>query len=518
MQNSPFLSLFKKYEDKEITPKQMAVIDENCSYLGISTKLLMENAGKAVSQEIIKEKQDISNKTIFIFAGTGNNGGDAFVVARHLSYFYPKINVLLLGHSSQIRTEISKKNWNALEKMQYSTSRFEIINPNQLYSLKEEILSADILIDGLLGTGIKGKLREPVSTAIDLINESKGFKVAIDIPSGLDPLNGKIQDKAVKADLTITFHKLKIGLKNNENYVGKLVISEIGIPPEAEFLVGTGDVKFLQSSRDPHGHKGDFGKILVIGGGQYYTGAPALVGLAAYRTGADLVIVATPEKVALNLRSYSPNLIVRDLPGDVLSEKALPALEKLLPWATSVAIGPGLGTENTTLKTVLEIVQKVQKNRIPLVIDADALKAIALDLKVLSNSNVVLTPHEGEFKKLTGIDLKDLALSIKIQKVIESARGMGVTILLKGHEDIISNGKKFKINLTGCPAMTVGGTGDVLTGIVSCLIGQQFNIFESAVSAAFINGKAGELASKKYFGNHIMATDLLELIPEAMKV
>lgn len=496
----------------------MAVIDENCSYLGIPTELLMENAGKAISQEIIREISDISKKTIFIFAGTGNNGGDAFVAARHLSYYKPKINVFLLGHSSQIRTEISKRNWNALEQMKFSISKFEIINPNQLNSIREKILSADIIIDGLLGTGVKGKLREPISTAIDLINESKALKVAIDVPSGLDPLNGNIHDKAIEANLTITFHKLKIGLKNNEKYIGKLVISEIGIPPEAEFIVGTGDVKFLERSRDPHSHKGDFGKILVIGGGKYYTGAPALVGLAAYRTGADLVIIATPEKIASNLRSYSPNLIVRDLPGDILSEESIPHIDNLLPWATSVAIGPGLGNESSTLKTVIEIVQKIQKNNIPLVIDADALKAIALDLKVLSKSNIILTPHEGEFKILTGIDLKDLSLSTKIQKVIDSAKEMRVTILLKGHEDIISDGKKFKINLSGCPAMTVGGTGDVLTGISSCLIGQKIDIFESAVSAAFINGKAGELASKKYFGNHIMATDLLELIPEAMKV
>ena len=512
------LLLFKKYEIKEITPKQMAVIDENCSYLGISTELLMENAGKAVSQEIIREISDISDKTIFIFAGTGNNGGDAFVTARHLSHFKPKINVLLIGHSSQIRTEISKKNWNALGKMKYSVSKFEIINSNQLDSLKENILSADILIDGLLGTGIREKLREPVSTAIDLINEFKGLKVAIDIPSGLDPLDGNIHDKAVEANLTITFHKLKIGLKNNEKYVGKLVISEIGIPPEAEFLVGTGDVKFLGRSRDPHSHKGDFGKVLVIGGGKFYTGAPALVGLAAYRTGADLVIIATPEKVAPNLRSYSPNLIVRDLPGDILSEEAIPNIEKLLPWATSVAIGPGLGDEDSTLKTVVEVIKKIQKENIPLVIDADALKAIALDLKILSKSQIVLTPHEGEFKKLTGIDLTNMVLPVKIQNVIDSAKKMGVTILLKGHEDIISDGKKFKINITGCPAMTVGGTGDVLTGITACLIGQKLNTFDSAVAAAFINGKAGELASEKYFGNHIMATDLLELIPKAMKI
>lgn len=518
MQNSSFLTLFKEFETKEITPKEMSIIDENCNYLGISTKLLMENAGKAVCEEIIRERGDINNNTIFIFAGTGNNGGDAFVTARHLSYYTPKIYVLLLGDSSQIRTEISKYNWNALEKMKYSITRLEITEPDQLDSLRENILSAHILIDGLLGTGIKGKLREPISSAIDLINESKNFKVAIDIPSGLDPLDGEVHHKAVEADLTVTFHKLKVGLKNNEKYVGKLVVSEIGIPPEAEFLVGSGDLKYLIEPRPPYSHKGDFGRILVIGGSYYYTGAPALVGLAAYRTGADLVIIAAPEKITSNLRNFSPNLIIRDLPGNFLTEESLPIIDNLLNWSNSVAIGPGLGTEKETLDTVLKIIQRSQEINIPLVIDADAFKSIALDLSVLSSSQIVLTPHQGEFKIITGIDLTDKDLLTKIKKVIEKAKELGVTILLKGHEDIISDGNKFKINLTGCPAMTVGGSGDVLTGIVSCLIGQKINVFESATTAAFINGIAGELASKKYFGNHIVATDLLEQIPEAMKV
>jgi len=518
LQDFSIFSLLKDFENKEITPKDMAIIDANSAYLGIPTSLLMENAGRSVCEQIVLENGDITDKNIFILAGTGNNGGDSFVAARHLTYFKPKINVLLFGRSAQIRTNISKMNWIALEKMQYSINRFEITNINQLRALENHILSTDILIDGLLGTGIKGKLREPISSAIDLINDSRGFKVSVDIPSGLDPLSGKIHDKAVKANLTVTFHKMKIGLKNNENYTGKIVISEIGIPPEAEFIVGSGDIKFLRSPRRLNSHKGEFGKIVVIGGSKYYTGAPALVGLAAYRTGADLVIIAVPEKISSNLRNYSPNLIIRDFPGDILSEQALPIIENLLPWATSVAIGPGLGTEETSIKTILEIIEKTQKFGIPIVIDADALKAISRDLKILSNSQIVLTPHHGEFKILSGIDLKDTELLYKIKKAIEFAKKLGVTILLKGHEDIITNGEKFKINLTGTPAMTVGGTGDVLTGIISCLIGQKINVFESAASGAFINGLAGELASKKFGGNHIIATDLIDLIPKAMEI
>ncbi len=503
---------------KEITPREMSIIDENCSYLGIPTSLLMENAGKAIFEGIKREKPDFNDISIFIFAGTGNNGGDAFVAARHLSKCYPRIKVLLLGQSLQIRTEIAKKNWNILKKMKYSVQTQEISYINELEALRGEILSADIIIDGLLGTGIKGKLREPISSAIDLINESKAFKISIDIPSGLDPLNGKIQDKAVKPDVTITFHKIKKGLKNNKEHVGRLIISEIGIPPEAEMVAGSGDLKFLTQPRKPHSHKGDFGKILVIGGGSHYSGAPALVGLAALRTGSDLVIISAPEKITPNLRNYSPNLIVRDLSGDILSADALPQLEKLLYWSTAVAIGPGLGTEEITLKTILKIIQTAQDRDIPLVIDADALKALALDLKILTRPNIVLTPHEGEFQIMTGISLASLDLVEKTRTVIEFAKKLDVTIILKGHEDIISNGKRFKLNLTGCPAMTVGGTGDVLTGIVSCLLGQGLDVFESSAVASYINGLAGELASKIHYGNHILATDLIKNIPKAMKI
>ncbi|MHA1378728.1 MAG: NAD(P)H-hydrate dehydratase [Candidatus Helarchaeota archaeon] len=518
MENFSIFSFLKDYEREEITPKEMAIIDRNCTYLGIPASLLMENAGRAVCQNLLLEKKEVKENIIYIFAGTGNNGGDAFVAARHLSYYKPKINVLLLGKSSQIRTETSKMNWNALERMQFSINRLEITNTSQLENIKNEILSADILIDGLLGTGIRGRLREPISSVIDLINNSKGFKISIDIPSGLDPLNGTVHDKAVRADITITFHKKKIGLKNNEEYVGKLVVSEIGIPIEAEFIVGSGDLQYLTRPRKLHSHKGDFGKVLVIGGSKFYTGAPALVGLAAYRAGADLVIITAPEKITNNLRNFSPNLIVRDLPGNILTEAAMPLIEKLINWSSSVAIGPGLGVEKETVQAVLKIVEKTQKLNIPLVIDADALKAISTNLDKLITSQIVLTPHQGEFQIISGSDLTNFDLKTKVTSVVEFAKKIGVTILLKGHEDIVSNGKNIKINLTGTPAMTVGGTGDVLTGIIACLIGQKIDVFEAAASAAFINGRAGELASKKYYGNHLMATDLIDLIPKAMKI
>ena len=211
----------------DITVKQMMQIEENGHQMGFLRKFMMENAGAAAVRYLSERFSDISSKKILIFAGLGNNGGDAFVVARHLSGFGCDVKVILLGSPAKIKTDEGKTNWKILESM----NSLDLIVTSDVRELN---LKADIIVDGILGTGISGKLREPYASAIDLINKSPAFKLALDVPSGLDPDTGKVHDRCVKADVTITFHKMKIGMHSRKDVCGNIIVQKIGIPPEAE--------------------------------------------------------------------------------------------------------------------------------------------------------------------------------------------------------------------------------------------------------------------------------------------
>lgn len=214
----------------EITVKQMMRIEENGHQMGFFRKLMMENAGAVTARHIVGLYPDISSKKVTVFAGLGNNGGDAFVVARHLAGFGCLPTVILLGHPDKIKTEEARSNWKILEKM-------NSVNLLVTSKTREIINDAEIIVDGILGTGISGNIREPYSSAIDLINRSYAFKLAVDVPSGLDPDTGMVHDKCAKCDITITFHKMKIGMPKGLDMCGRIVVEKIGIPPEAEIGV-----------------------------------------------------------------------------------------------------------------------------------------------------------------------------------------------------------------------------------------------------------------------------------------
>jgi NAD(P)H-hydrate epimerase len=214
----------------EITVKQMMQIEENGHQMGFFRKLMMENAGAATARHIVERYSDLTSKKVTVFAGLGNNGGDAFVVTRHLAGFGCRPTVILLGHPDKIKTEEAKSNWKILEKM----NSVDLVLTSDAVGL---VNNAEIIVDGILGTGISGNIREPYSSAINLINQSRAFKLAVDIPSGLDPDTGLVNDKCIKADVTITFHKMKIGMTKNLDMCGEIIVEKIGIPPEAEIGV-----------------------------------------------------------------------------------------------------------------------------------------------------------------------------------------------------------------------------------------------------------------------------------------
>jgi hydroxyethylthiazole kinase-like uncharacterized protein yjeF len=482
-----------------ITSSRMTAIDANCEYLGIKRLVLMENAGAAVARAV---KERISTGKVVIIAGKGNNGGDAFVAARHLSGY--DLRVILLGRKEEIKTPEALQNWNALENISIPLTQ---VTDSKMFDSKL-IEKADIIIDGIFGTGVRGKIREPESTAINLINTSSAFVISVDVPSGLDPDFGKFE-KSVKAGLTVTFHKMKAGFLPSEvkKYTGEIRVVDIGIPQDAEFYVGPGDIQpFLK--RPTTSHKGDAGRVLVIGGGPY-SGAPALAALGALRAGADIVTVAAPRNVSDIIASFSPNLIVRALTGDILLEEDMSVISQLISRHDVIVMGMGLGTADETLCAIEKIVPLCKKA----VIDADALSSL---LVPLLNEKIIITPHAGEMKRLSGLEVPH-DLKERVKMINGFAHDNKVTVLLKGVIDIISDGVEVRANKTGNAGMTVGGTGDVLAGLTGALFARCDSPLEAAACSAFINGAAGDLAFKE-FGYGLLATDVIDYIPAVMKL
>jgi hydroxyethylthiazole kinase-like uncharacterized protein yjeF len=490
-----------------ITTKEMCALEANAEYFGVSRLQLMENAGRTVAAEVSARFKPRETK-VAVFCGLGGNGGDGFVTARHLACLGFKVEVFLAGRSSQIVDDNAKRNWEALTPLRDSVPLHEVCDSSLLTEIK-----ADVLVDALLGTGLKGPPRPPISSLIKILNETSGFRIAVDIPSGLDSDSGKVLGEAVKADLTITFHKTKPGLGEAKNFTGELVIGNIGIPEELEGYAGPGDVMIVTGPRPPESHKGDFGRLLVIGGSEIYSGAPTFVALAALRAGVDLAFIAVSRETAYAISSMSPDLITLKLDGEYLNKENLSVVRRSLERATAVVIGPGLGLQKETQEAVKEILKTVEAKKVPLLMDADALKAFA-GFKRRLETPAVLTPHTGEYEILTGTKLPQ-SIEGRIGLVKQTAQDLDAVILLKSHVDIITDGSRVKLNFTGNPGMTVGGTGDVLSGIVGAFLARGVAPFEAAAAAAFINGAAGDFV-KAEKGYHMVASDLLNWIPKVI--
>ncbi|NON61453.1 NAD(P)H-hydrate dehydratase [Acidianus sp. RZ1] len=482
-----------------ITTKKMRILEINSEALGVPTLLLMENAGRSVRDEIIR-KIDVNGKNVVIFVGHGGKGGDGLVAGRHLAGDGAKVTVLLLGENKH---KDALLNLESTLEMDYSIILKEIKDIEDLQPIK-----SDVLIDAMLGTGFRGKPREPFRTAIKVFNQSLGFKVSIDVPSGMDSDTGETPGESVIPDLVVTFHDMKKGLQESRLNV---VVKSIGIPKEAEIYVGPGDVLMNIKPRDMKSKKGSGGRVLVIGGSKTFSGAPSLSGMAALRSGADLVYVAAPGSTAYTIASYSPDLIAIKLTGDNLNPSNLDELRAWIDKADSIVIGPGAGLAEETIEASKKIVNYILDKGKPAVIDADSLKSIkGFTLK----ENVVVTPHAGEFKIFFGEEVNSEPME-RIQQVMRLAKKCGCTVLLKGYFDVISDGNTFKLNKTGNPGMTVGGTGDTLTGIVAALLAEGVPAFDAASIGSFINGLAGSVVYAEK-DNHITSTDLIEEIPKVM--
>jgi hydroxyethylthiazole kinase-like uncharacterized protein yjeF len=531
--------------------QEIGVLDRNSLYLGVPTFTLMEKAGSGVAQ-IVQDRIDVTDKSVILFCGLGNNGGDGFVAARHLANNTRGIiKLVLLGKPQKIRSIIASENFYRLPK-NVEVNIIENGNESVLQNL--DLRNTAVIIDAMLGVGISGSLKEPYNTIVDRINsltyggnqkkrsgakkkdtstnDSVPLIIAVDVPTGLGT------NSALKPDITVTFHDTKVGMDTKNS--GEIIVHDIGIPPDAERYVGPGELTLIPR-RKKESHKGDHGRLLIVGGGPY-TGAPALVGLSALRSGVDLVHIATPYKISSIIASYSPNFIVHPLShgSDFLTEIDIEVIFSLIENLAidTIVLGPGLGRANPTLNAIKKLVIELPSNT-PCVLDADVFSALADTNipKLLKAHRGVLTPHIGELQRLIGKDLtkttsaqnkpkKSLKTKPEMELALEGLQnqvqnftktlGGNWTVLLKGNIDIITDGENIKLNRTGNPGMTVGGTGDVLAGITGALLAGGLSPFSCARAAAFISGYSGDLAWEK-FGNGLTATDIIELIPQCFK-
>jgi len=497
----------------------MMVTDANCEYLGLSRLCLMEAAGKSLGEEVAKIAVFTFAKPVKVvmFTGSGGNGGDAFVAARYLLNRGYDVDIYML--KDNIHSNEAKINLEILLNMKPRLSRLTIHDLTDVGDFNLDEDEDFIVVDGILGTGIRGNLQKNIKKAIGVINESNGIKISIDVPSGMDPLTGNVDDVAVVPDYTISFHKIKTGVRDaEEELVGGLVTADIGIPLEAEYFVNYGDFLRLKN-RNSSSHKGNNGSVLIVGGSKDYHGAPAISGKAAFGAGVDLVYIATPESAAIPVKSASEDLIVKTLEGEYLSLKHLDEILELADKVDAVLMGPGSGINDDTSKLFNVLVTKIKK---PIVLDADCLKQVDISL-IKNRDNVVLTPHLAEFNKFFNSKLKLDLDSYDFKKVDENitefqiiTKNVKGTVVVKGKNDLILSGSKFRINSSGNAGMTVGGTGDALAGIIVALLSQGLSTFDSACLGVFINGLAGDKAYE-INGNGFSASDLVSYIGNVIK-
>jgi hydroxyethylthiazole kinase-like uncharacterized protein yjeF len=494
-----------KEHNPAISSRDMRALETNAEYYGISLLQLMENAGQNVAAEIAKRFEP--DKKIVVFCGLGGNGGDGFVAARHLLSMGYAVTVLLAGRGRDIGHEAAQKNFAALQFLS-DIPAIEVADSSAIPKVE-----ADVILDALLGTGTKGKLKPPISQLVDYINSLSGFKLAVDVPTGVDSDTGESLGTAVKADITVTFHAAKTGLANAKKFAGELIVKGIGLPRQVEIYTGPGDVMLVTKRRSLSAHKGDFGRVLTVGGSEVFSGAPTLVSLAALRTGVDIVYLAAPAKTATAISSMSPDLITVKLDGGHLKPGNVDELKPYITGVDAVVLGPGLGLHPDTKEFVKAFISAVEAARKPLLLDADALKAF-VEFKHLLKVPAVLTPHAGEYATLAGQTLPD-STEERVAMVQKTAAELNCVVLVKGKVDLICSKRRFKLNFTGNPGMTVGGTGDVLSGVVGALLAQKADAFEAAAAGAFVNGAAGDFVAREV-GYHMIATDLLKWIPKVL--
>ena len=482
--------------------------DYTINELKIPSIILMENAALKVVDNI-----DLKNYDSFcVICTKGNNGGDGFAVARHLYNLNKKVHVFLVGKEEGMSEEC-RTNFNILKSLHVDLDKVSSLE--DIAELMESIDESQVVIDGIFGTGISRNMRGIRDSVISFINEKSKYTVSIDVPSGLNGNTGETMGNCVKADKTVTFQLYKKGFLRygSDEFTGEVVVEDIGIPEIAikkfigpEFIMDKDFVGERLKKRNKLGHKGDYGRVLVIAGSQGFTGAAYICTQGAVRSGAGLVTLGCYKNIQQILSSKLVEGMTIQLEDDSSMKKAV---EK----SDAIAIGPGMGANDRTLDIVASILNIPGKN---VVIDADGVNVLKGNLQILRDKKckAVLTPHLGEMARITGFDIGYIEKN-RIEVAKNFAAQNGVIVLLKGYNTVITDGERVAVNPEGNSSMASGGMGDCLTGIIASFAAQKYDLFEAACIAAFVHGYSGEKLSRYMFC--VNAGHVLKELPFSIK-
>lgn len=467
---------------------------------------LMETA----SHEVFNYVKNMS-EVFHIFCGIGNNGADGLVIARKLIAIDKSVFVYVIGDKNK-RSDEFISNYDALVNL--TKNIFEINDKrNDLDKIFSLVNSSDTIIDCIFGSGLNRDVSGIAYTVISRINQSNCNVIAVDIPSGLNGDSGKPMGISVFASMTCTIENYKKGFfkKDAHKYLGILNVMHIGIPSKIKKLHNDGiyvlrknEYKKLLPIRDAYGHKGNYGRVLILAGSREYTGAAFLSSMAAINTGSGLVTLLVPDEIQ---KVFQANLI------EVMTVSySSSRVNELIQNSDVIACGPGLSLEAENVSMLRRF---INESECSVVLDADALNALSEHEELIAKlkNRCVVTPHLGEFSRMTRFNIKEIEENT-IEYCMKYAKDNHLIVVLKGHNTIISDGKTAIVNRTGDSKMASGGMGDTLTGIIASLIGQKIDLFSSAILGAYIHGISGEEASKNKYS--IKASDLIECIPKKM--
>ncbi|MBV9437065.1 MAG: NAD(P)H-hydrate dehydratase [Acidobacteria bacterium] len=505
---------------KIVTAAEMGEIDRLTTVkYGIAAQTLMESAGECVSRFILSFFS--GRQRITVVCGKGNNGGDGMVAARRLHEQGKDVVVVLLGRPEETKGD-AKHN---LERLPFPP--VSVLSELELELHKSLLLNTDLIVDAIFGTGFRPPLPPLAATFIGLIANSDVPVVSADLPSGVDADSLTVeQPGACRSDAIVTFTALKPSLVFTALTRGPIVVHAIGSPEEiVQSKLGlewNSPPNILRSQRPLNSHKGLYGHALVIGGSLGKSGAPSMSSLAALRVGAGLVTCAAPKSILPIIAGYAPELMTEALDesqGGTLSVDALeePMAKGLLAGKTVVGIGPGLGHDEDTQRAIRRFAARCE---VPLVIDADGLNAFAGQAKLLDGSKrpLVLTPHPGEMSRLSGLKVAEIEAN-RVEIARRFAQEHQVILVLKGWRTLIADqAGTVWVNTTGNPGLAKGGSGDVLTGLVTGLIAQfPDSVLEAVRAAVYLHGLAADLTLQTQTERTMLATDILLALPDALR-
>ncbi|HET9372674.1 MAG TPA: NAD(P)H-hydrate dehydratase [Vicinamibacterales bacterium] len=507
-----------------LTSEQMREADRRAiEDLGIPAAVLMENAGRQVVAAM-EGAFEIDEAAVAVLCGRGNNGGDGFVVARTLFQRGVEVSVFLVGEAAAVRGD-ARRNLDSLAALGLDVVEIADAGAWELHG--SDVLGADLIVDALFGTGLSAPLDGLAETIVADVNACPAPVVAIDLPSGLSADRVDPPGPAIEATLTVALAapKLPLVLSPGEAFTGDLVIADIGIPlstieeldgPWIE-LITRDSVRPLIEPRARDSHKGDYGRLLVVAGSRGRAGAASLTAMAALRSGAGLVTVATPASSLPVVAALGAEYMTSPLDETPEGTVAPDAIESVLLFGADViAVGPGLGRSPGAAAFVQALVERAG---VPLVLDADALYAFGDDPGRLTGRDgvdVIITPHPGEMARLTGLSIEEVQAN-RLDVARDFATTHRLTVILKGHRTIVAtpDGKTF-VNRTGNPGMATAGSGDVLTGMVAAWAAQLLDAEAAAKLAVFLHGLAGDLAEADEGEVALIASDIVSHLGEAV--